>query len=120
MDNQPGSFCGRDCFFGPLQQRKPPDGSMSVICLPPEKIGQHVVMGIDRQVSVLATCSLAVVRFGRESVGKRDQQSWSQSSGSYANSFRSTKASREVVLSPALQARICQTTILATGPMTHV
>jgi hypothetical protein len=75
MDNQPGSFCGRDCFFGPLQQRKPPDGSMSVICLPPEKIGQHVVMGIDRQLSVLATCSLAVMRFGRESVGfARDEQ----------------------------------------------
>jgi hypothetical protein len=48
---------------------------MSVIRLLSEKIGQHVLMGIDRQLYVLVICNLAVMRFGQESIGKRDQQS---------------------------------------------
>src|SRR5712671_5795488 len=37
------------CFLGPTKRRKSSDGSMRVLRLLPEKVGQYVVMGVDRQ-----------------------------------------------------------------------
>ena len=37
------------CFLGPLKGRKSSDGSMRVLRLLPEKVGQYVVKGVDRQ-----------------------------------------------------------------------
>jgi hypothetical protein len=37
------------CFLGPAKRRKPSDGSMRILRRLPEKVGQYVVMGVDRQ-----------------------------------------------------------------------
>src|SRR5438128_52254 len=46
----PGVVHERDHrLFGPLKRRQPSDGSMRIICLPPEEVRQYVMMGVDGQ-----------------------------------------------------------------------
>ena len=57
----PGIVHERDHrLLGPLQRRQPSDGSMRIICLPPEEVRQNVMMGINRQLLVLSICRSSI------------------------------------------------------------
>src|SRR5215813_764111 len=49
-------------LFGPLKRRKPSDGRMKLICLPPEEVGQYVMVSIDRQLLLLRIAGHGVPR----------------------------------------------------------
>src|SRR2546422_8716207 len=56
-DVYPGVIHEREgCILGPPQRREPADGRVSVLRLPPEKVRQHVVVGVDRHRRVLPLC----------------------------------------------------------------
>ena len=61
-------------FLRSPKRRKSANGSVSVLRLLPEKVRQHVVMGVDRQWRSLDV-SLAVMRSGRESDRRLARQS---------------------------------------------